>query len=133
MAMAAPAFLLPSLFPKPTLLAASLHSSLPRALPLRCSPNGAAVPESPEPASHRGRKKSPSPSAPKAKATRRRTKKADQDPDSEGAEEPAKRTNRRTRKSKEEAKQEEVAQAASHGTEQTILLVLISHQLGPTA
>nr|APF31931.1 putative fructokinase 5 [Saccharum spontaneum] len=119
--MAAPALLLPSLFPKPPLLVASLHSSLPRGLPLRCSPNGAAVPESPEPASRRGRKKSPSPSAPKAKATRRRTKKADQDPDSEGAEEPAKRTSRRTRKSKEEAKQEEeVAQAASQGTGETI-------------
>jgi hypothetical protein len=120
MAMAAPAFLLPSLFPKPTLLAASLHSSFPRGLSLRCSPNGAAVPEFPEPASRRGRKKSPSPSAPKPRATRRRTKKADRDPDSEGEEEPVKRTNRRTRKSKGEAKQEEVAQAANHGTGDTI-------------
>ncbi|XP_062207457.1 fructokinase-like 1, chloroplastic [Phragmites australis] len=120
MTMAASAFLLPSFFPKLTLLAAPLHRSSSRGLHLRCSPNGAAVPESPKPASRRGRKKSPSPSTPKAKATRRRTKKADQESDSEGEEEPAKRTIRRTRKSKQETKQEEVeAQAAIHGTEKT--------------
>lgn len=118
MAMAAAAFLLPPLFPKTTLLAAALHSCSPRGRSLRCSPNGAAVPESPKPASSRGRKKSPSASEPKAKVTRRRTKKADQDSYSEAEEDPAKRTSRRTRKSREEGKPEEVeAQAASHGTE----------------
>jgi hypothetical protein len=70
------------------------------------------VPDSPKPASRRGRKKSPS-SEPKAKATRRRTKKADRESDSEGDEEPAKRTSRRTRKTKQNVKQEEAAQAAS--------------------
>ena len=121
MAMATSAFLLPALFPKPNFLAAPLHPSLPRGRQLRCSPNGAAVPESPKPASRRGRKKSPSPSpsAPKAKATRRRTKKESQDSDSESEEEPAKRASRRTRKSKKE-QEEVVAQTASDGTEETI-------------
>uniref|UniRef100_A0A0A9DHR5 Carbohydrate kinase PfkB domain-containing protein n=1 Tax=Arundo donax TaxID=35708 RepID=A0A0A9DHR5_ARUDO len=119
MAMAASAFLLPSLFPKPTLLAAPLHPSLSRGRHLRCSPNGAAVPESPKPASRRGRKKSPSPSTPKPKATRRRTKKADQYSDSEGEEEPLKPTTRRTRKSKQEVKEEVEAQAAIDGIEET--------------
>ncbi|KAL6840198.1 hypothetical protein ACP4OV_030008 [Aristida adscensionis] len=124
MAMAASVFSLPSLFPKPTILAgaaAPTHHSLSRTRHLRCSPNGAAVPESPKPSSGRGRKKSPSASTPKAKATRRRTKKADQEPDSEGGEEPAKRTSRRTRKTKQEGKKEEVAQAASSGKELTNL------------
>ncbi|KAL6616385.1 hypothetical protein ACP70R_038655 [Stipagrostis hirtigluma subsp. patula] len=121
MAMAASAFFLPLLFPKPTILAAPIHHNLPRTRHLRCSPNGAAVPETPKPASGRGRKKSPSASTPKAKATRRRTKKADQDSDSEGEQEPPKPTSRRTRKTKQEAKQEEEeeAQAASRGMELT--------------
>ena len=121
MAMATSAFLLPALFPKPNFLAAPLHPSLPRGRQLRCSPNGAAVPESPKPASRRSRKKSssPSPSAPKAKATRRRTKKEGQDSDPESEKGPAKRAGRRTRKSKEE-QQEVVAQTASDGTEETI-------------
>jgi hypothetical protein len=108
MAVAASPFLLPCPFPKPSLLAAPLHPSLPRGRSLRCSPNGAAVPDSPKPASRRGRKKSPS-SEPKAKATRRRTKKADRESDSEGDKEPAKRTSRRTRKTKQKVKQEEAA------------------------
>lgn len=120
MAMATPAFLLPALFPKSNFLAAPLHPSVPRGRQLRCSPNGAAVPESPKPASRRGRKKSPSPSEPKPKAARRRIKKEGQESISEGEEEPAKRTSRRTSKSKVEAKEEEiVAQTASDGTEET--------------
>ncbi|KAL5222307.1 hypothetical protein ABZP36_027020 [Zizania latifolia] len=108
-AVASPFLLLPSLFPKPTTLATPIQHSLPRGRHIRCSPNGAAVPESPEPAApRRGRRKSPSPSPPKAKSTRRRTKKDAQDSDSEGEEEPVKRKGRRTRKSKQEVKQEEV-------------------------
>ncbi|CAO2167007.1 unnamed protein product [Urochloa humidicola] len=120
MAMAAPAFLLPTLFPKPNFLAAPLYPTLPRGRQLRCSPNGAAVPESSKPAPRRGRKKSPSSSAPKAKFTGRRTKKEGQGSDAEGEEEKGKRTSRRTRKSKEEAKQKEVvAQTARDGAEET--------------
>nr|CAB3474827.1 unnamed protein product [Digitaria exilis] len=120
MAMSSSAFLLPALFPKPNFLSSPLHLSLPRGRQLRCSPNGAAVPESSKPASRRGRKKSPSPSAPKEKSTKRRTKKEVQDADLEGEEAPAKRTTRRTKKSKEETEQEGVvAQAASGGTEET--------------
>ncbi|KAL5226976.1 hypothetical protein ABZP36_015241 [Zizania latifolia] len=118
MAMAAPApaassspfLLLPSLLPKPTTLVAPIHSSLPRGCHIRCSPNGAAVLESPEPAPRRGRRKSPSP--PKSKSTRRGTNNDAQESNSEGEEEPVKRKGRRTRKSK----QEEV-RAASPGTE----------------
>uniref|UniRef100_A0A0E0FVT2 Carbohydrate kinase PfkB domain-containing protein n=1 Tax=Oryza nivara TaxID=4536 RepID=A0A0E0FVT2_ORYNI len=123
MAMAASPFLiLPSLFPKPTILAARIHPSIFRGRHIRCSPNGAAVPESPEPAPRRGRRKSPSPSPPKAKTTRRRTKKDTQESDSEGEEEPPKRRGRRTRKSKQEAEQEaaekeDEVRAASPGTE----------------
>lgn len=117
--MATSPFLLPSLISKPNLLAVPFYRSFPRTLHLRCSPNGAAVPESPKPAPRRGRKKSSSSSAPKAKGTRRRTKKTEQDSDSEGEEELAKRTSRRTRKSKQEAKQQqEEVQAASRGTEE---------------
>lgn len=118
-AVAPSPFLLPCPFPKPGLLAAPVQPSLLRGRSLRCSPNGAAVPDSPKPASRRGRKKSPSPSEPKAKATRRRTKKADQESESEGEEEPAKRTSRRTRKTKQEVKREEAAQAASSEAEET--------------
>ncbi|XP_015699226.2 fructokinase-like 1, chloroplastic [Oryza brachyantha] len=108
MAMAASPFLfLPPLFPKPAILAAPIHCSILRGRHIRCSPNGAAVPESPEPAPRRGRRKSPSPSPGKAKATRRRTKKDTQDSDSEGEEELPKRAGRRTRKSKQGAKEEE--------------------------
>jgi hypothetical protein len=120
MAVAASPFLLPCPFPNPSLLAAPLKRSLPRGRSFRCSPNGAAVPDSPKPASRRGRKKSPSTSEPKAKATRRRTKKAVQDSDSEGEEELAKRPSRRTKKTKKDVKQEEAAaQAASTETEDT--------------
>jgi hypothetical protein len=120
MAVAASPFLLPCPFTKPSLLAAPLQRSLPRDRSFRCSPNGAAVPDSPKPASRRGRKKSPSTSEPKAKATRRRTKKAVQDSDSEGEEELAKRPSRRTKKTKKDVKQEEAAaQAASTETEDT--------------
>jgi hypothetical protein len=107
MAVAASPFLLPCPFPNPSLLAAPLKRSLPRGRSFRCSPNGAAVPDSPKPASRRGRKKSPPTSEPKAKATMRRTKKGVQGSDSEGEEFPAKRTSRRKRKTKQEVKQEE--------------------------
>lgn len=94
---------------------------LPRTRHLRCSPSGAAVPESPKSAPRHGRKKSSSssPPSPKAKGTRRRTKRTEQDSNSEGEEELAKRTSRRTRKSKQEAKQQqEEVQAASRGAEE---------------
>uniref|UniRef100_A0A0D9V7U6 Carbohydrate kinase PfkB domain-containing protein n=1 Tax=Leersia perrieri TaxID=77586 RepID=A0A0D9V7U6_9ORYZ len=122
MAMAAsPFLLLPSLSPKAAILAARIDPTIFRGRHIRCSSNGAAVPESPEPAPRRGRRKSPSPSPPKAKATRRRTTKKDtQESDSEGEEEEApKRRGRRTRKSKQEEadKEDDEVRAAILGTE----------------
>lgn len=123
MAAASPFLLVQPPAPKPHLPFGPLRPSLFRTRHLRCSPNGAAVPEPPtKPTPRRGRKKATETgsSSPKPKGTRRKTKKVEQGSDSEGAEEPAKRTSRRTRKPKqEEAKQsQEEAQAKSHAAEE---------------
>lgn len=111
MAAASPFLLLQPLAPKPHRPFGPLHPSLLRTRLLRCSPNGSAEPEPRKPTPRRGRKKASEPgsSPPKAKATRRKTKKAGQDSDSEGEEEPAaKPKTRRTKKSpKQEAKQQQ--------------------------